>query len=62
MRRYPRLDRHKGSLEDRLMKSNSYAYAAALAVLLASAPLANASDDKAAGPGTDRDRLCHDGH
>ena len=34
------------------MKSNSYAYAAALAVLLASAPLANASDDKAAGPGT----------
>jgi hypothetical protein len=34
------------------MKMNSYAYAAALAVLLASAPLANASDDKAAGPGT----------
>ena len=33
------------------MKTNSYAYAAALAVLLAGAPLASASDDKPAAPG-----------
>lgn len=31
---------------------NSYTYAAALAVLLAAAPFASASDDKAAGPST----------
>src|SRR5262245_25548432 len=33
------------------MKSHSFAYAAALAALLAAAPLASASDDKPAAPG-----------